>query len=356
MAARKSSSKPGVLIDVARVVSAGRDRPTGGSVLRFRDAQGRTMAIRLRPRQVKTLAVGVLGLAVALATASGQTSGGSAYDTSVETLAAKIESKPANRDLLRRIAQPLDAARRDPKRVSAAIREQIARLDVIPLRVPGLFYKSHPGTGADLRVIESWLGRPVPLVHTGEAATVEHNAEIVAREIRAHTEAGRRALVISASKGSAEVRTALEADGSLGPLVAIWIDLVGVLEGTALLGDDGPAAEETGQWLSAETARSLSRAVRLAAVATERFPAETRAVHVAAFPRSDEISDAARSAFTHLRPIGPNDGYVLLDSYLRAPGRVLIVRGVDHYLRHEELREQLLALMTLLLDEMEPSP
>ena len=52
MAAKKrpSGRSSGLLIDVANVVSVGRDRPTGGAVLRFRDEKGRMVAVRLRPR------------------------------------------------------------------------------------------------------------------------------------------------------------------------------------------------------------------------------------------------------------------------------------------------------------------
>ncbi len=50
--------KTGVLIDLARVVSVGRARPTGQVVLRFRDEKGRLVAVRLRPRQFRTRANG----------------------------------------------------------------------------------------------------------------------------------------------------------------------------------------------------------------------------------------------------------------------------------------------------------
>ena len=62
---RKPPAKSGVLIDVARVVSVGRNRE-GGAVLRFRDTRGRLVAVKLRPQQFRTLANAVLGLAEAL--------------------------------------------------------------------------------------------------------------------------------------------------------------------------------------------------------------------------------------------------------------------------------------------------
>ena len=45
----QSQRKSGILIDVARVVSVGRDRSTGQAVLRFRDEKGRLVAVWLRP-------------------------------------------------------------------------------------------------------------------------------------------------------------------------------------------------------------------------------------------------------------------------------------------------------------------
>ena len=68
MATRKKlpRRKAGLLIDVARVISVGRDRTTGQAVLRFRDEQDRIVALRLKPQQLQMLAHGVLGLAEAL--------------------------------------------------------------------------------------------------------------------------------------------------------------------------------------------------------------------------------------------------------------------------------------------------
>ena len=45
--------------------SVGRDRSTGQAILRFRDEKGRLVAVRLWPKQFRTLANGVLGLAKA---------------------------------------------------------------------------------------------------------------------------------------------------------------------------------------------------------------------------------------------------------------------------------------------------
>ena len=79
-------------------------------------------------------------------------------------------------------------------------------------------------------------------------------------------------------------------------------------------------------------------------------------MQLAAFPRVAEVSPRAREAFGLLRDRGPNDGYVMLDSYLRAPGRVLIVRGADHYLRTPDLGPRVSAILLVLLDELQAPP
>ena len=59
MATRKAKPQrePGVLIDVARFISAAsQDRATGRVVFRFRDEQGRIVALRMRRRQFQTFA------------------------------------------------------------------------------------------------------------------------------------------------------------------------------------------------------------------------------------------------------------------------------------------------------------
>ena len=56
----------GKTIDVDRIISVGRDRETGGAAIRLKDADGRTIALRLWKRQLRTLARGASGLVEAL--------------------------------------------------------------------------------------------------------------------------------------------------------------------------------------------------------------------------------------------------------------------------------------------------
>ncbi len=56
MATRKAKphQKPGLLFDVARVLSVGRERTTGQAVLRFRDERGRIVALAVGRRRCST--------------------------------------------------------------------------------------------------------------------------------------------------------------------------------------------------------------------------------------------------------------------------------------------------------------
>ena len=56
----------GRTIHVDRIISVGRDRETGGAVIRLKDEDGRTIALRLWKRQLRTLARGTSGLVEAL--------------------------------------------------------------------------------------------------------------------------------------------------------------------------------------------------------------------------------------------------------------------------------------------------
>ncbi len=49
------------------MVSVGRDREVeGGAVVRLRDERGAMLALRLRPGQVRTLAIGLVGIVAAI--------------------------------------------------------------------------------------------------------------------------------------------------------------------------------------------------------------------------------------------------------------------------------------------------
>jgi len=297
-----------------------------------------------RPRQLRPSS-GLVALSSLLLAATAWASD-AGYDAEVDALALELETRPGNTELHTRVVRRREELATDP---APGLRAQLNAHDLEPIRIPGLFYERYPETGADLGATERWLGGPVRRIDTDEIGTVEANAKVVASALRA---APRRVVAITASKGSADLRAALEGEPALGARVAIWLDLVGVLEGTPLL--DSPAGDTAAQELGLPepARRSLGSQRRRAAARPKHFPANTRTVHVAAFPLARDITHRARAAFLALQPLGPNDGYVLLDAYRRAPGNVFIVRGADHYLRLESIERTISALLSVLLEDL----
>jgi hypothetical protein len=284
---------------------------------------------------------------------AGAAEGDGAYDARVDALRARVEARPETAALARAVAARLPDVARDPESIAARVRERIARLALSVRRVPGLFYVSHPWTGADLARIEGWLGLAAPLVATDELGTVDENARIVGEALRAEHAAGRRLVVWSASKGSADLLAALAREPEGARAVVLWIDLVGLLDGTPLT-DPGASPEELASiGLPEATARSLSRAERAPALARTPWPPALRVVHVAGFPHAAAISPRARAGFERLRALGPNDGWLLLEGLARRRGPVLVVPGADHYLGAADLRARMLALLDVELEALE---
>jgi hypothetical protein len=273
-----------------------------------------------------------------------------AYDRDVRALEMRIEGVPSNAALAAEVDRRLSRVRRDAASVIGEISQKFDGLGLVPLRVPGLFYRSHAWTGADLAGVSALLQREIPLVETGEVDTVERGAACVRRAVLEATRTGGRVVLFSASKGGADVKAAFASDPSLASRVAAWIDLVGLLEGTPLTEPGVAEAERRALGLPEATAESISRGALFPQRAP--LPPEVIAVHLAGFPTVATISEAARPGFERLRAFGPNDGFLLLDGFLRAPGRVLVLPAADHYLRTPALGPTMVALLSIVLDEI----
>jgi hypothetical protein len=299
------------------------------------------------PRRARALCAGAL-LLLAFS-ASESLADDAAYDRAAQRLAERIEAIPRNRAL----RDAIDARRAT---LGPAARAELARgleaCEIVPLRVPGLFYASHPQSGADLSVVSEWLGEPVPMIATDEVGTRSENATTIARAIVEATPGATRAALLSASKGSADVATALASHPEIRERIAVWIDLVGAIDGTPLLDAEGPARSQSGSWLPAKTAESLAASGAGAALSPDDVGG-IFVVHVAAFPRVVDVTEPAQSAFQWLRSRGPNDGYLMLDDYLRRPGRTLVVRHVDHYMRSDAVPEHVVAALLVALEGLD---
>jgi hypothetical protein len=247
--------------------------------------------------------------------------------------------------------------------------EQAPRSPRMPIRDtvlaigPAALYKEFRRSGADgrrLREAAEGLGLPVDTIPLKPAGTLTENGAIILKWLRTHRD--RNIVLVSLSKGGADVKKALAMDSGFESFhrVSAWISVGGLMEGTPLA-----------QWLlSKERIPSALRAInRLAGVdltflrEVDRrsggpldfdltLPAHLRLVHVLGFPQQAHASNwLARAFHRRLAEYGPNDGFMLLGDCQRWPGLIYPLWGADHYFRtREDLRPLLERLLTMAVE------
>ena len=209
--------------------------------------------------------------------------------------------------------------------------------------VPGAFHKHHTHTGADgnriVRMLRKGGGR-VEVINVESFGRVRRNAEIVAEWLEGRRK--ERIVVVSLSKGSAEVKAAFRNHPELAENVLGWVSLSGIVNGTPLV-----------NWLEGQPWRLWGirfllwmRGLPFAAVHDLRHDPEgllakwgERAeelpvVHINAVPLYRHLRHPwAPKAYRRLKELGPNDGGgILLGELPQLPGIVYPVWGADHYL------------------------
>jgi len=229
--------------------------------------------------------------------------------------------------------------------------------------VPGGFHGEHRHTGADGAALLEELrkeGFPVEVIPTPSFGRVAEGAAAIRHWLQRN--GGDRTALVSLSKGSAEVKLALNAPDAAEVFrnVAAWIDLSGMLEGTPLI--DWLLRQRL-RWLAVRSlfwwrgyaAEALYDMRRQSGGLLDRplsLPAGMPAVHVVGFPLQRHLScPLAQRGHRRLAHLGPNDGGgILLADVLTRPGWIYPVWGADHYLRPQQhdLRPLIGRLLCLL--------
>jgi hypothetical protein len=240
----------------------------------------------------------------------------------------RLRGSPPHADWNRRLAERL----RDGTRELPALRATLAI-------VPGAFWREYPGTGVGGQVLEEparRLGMPVERIPVASQGRLADNARtILAWLSRSRAE---ELVLVSLSKGSADVHTALALPGAAEAFarVRVWIDLSGIACGTPMV-----------DWFRARPLRSLVLGaglrlkgidprflLDLAPAAPPALPAGLCVLRVAGFPLRHHCSSArSRRWWRRLAPLGPNDGVSCLGDLAALPATFLPFWGADHYLR-----------------------
>jgi hypothetical protein len=220
-----------------------------------------------------------------------------------------------------------------------AIREAARQLTV--LVVPGAFYEEYPQTGAGgeslIGELRS-LGIRVERIPTRSTGTLEQNTAIVRKALRECAKGA--CIVVSLSRGGAEIKCALRDDPeSLGG-VSLWVSVGGVLAGSPLIDwvRDRPVLD----WLNWLIFRSRGQNYRCFTELARgaggglgfdfRVPDHLEVIHVIGFPLGRHATTRyAKNWHARFAAHGPNDGILLHEDVLKYPGRILPLWGADHY-------------------------
>ena len=207
------------------------------------------------------------------------------------------------------------------------------------------FYREHKYTGADgTRIVElaRELGCQTERVPIKSFGSLSENARIILDWLEAQT--AKRVALVSLSKGSADVKTALGLPdaGEAFRCVTTWVSVSGIVQGTPLV---AWLQKRPLRWLGvrlllrfqghrATVMDDLRREDGAPLASWPQIPVHLRVVHVFGFPLRRHLSHPwAPRAYERLSSMGPNDGGGnLLGDVTRFPGIVFPVWGADHYL------------------------
>jgi hypothetical protein len=268
----------------------------------------------------------------------------------------RIRRAPQNRELIEAIEradEPIAA----PPRVRGRV-----------LIAPALFYRERPDIGGDgmaIQLAARAAGLEVEVLPVDSAGTAHENG-IRLRTLLAERCTDRTVLV-SLSKGAADVRVALESMPP-PPGLRAWVIVSGLLHGT-------PAIDHLmRRWWRRLGLRLLLARYRAPFELVHEFSARGPSplnrpafapdgllvINLFGCPLSDHLGTRfGRRRHRELAPHGPNDGLTLLRDAIVEPGLAYPLWGADHYFRTAEVPRVLSRLIAFLVDRqcflVEPS-
>jgi hypothetical protein len=221
--------------------------------------------------------------------------------------------------------------------------------------VPGAFYREHPRSGADGRVVRAQaehLGWPIELIPLASTGSVLENARTICDWLGKQRES--RVVLVSLSKGGSDVKLALRQAGAGDAFrrVVTWINLCGILSGTPMA--DWMLSRHVGAVLnrlyyrmlgiSLDFLRDLRRQPGGPLDFKLEIPAHLQMISVVGFPLRRHLTSAMSwRCHRRLAVLGPNDGVIVLVDACELPGLIYPVWGADHYLRSGEDMDRLMA-------------
>lgn len=228
--------------------------------------------------------------------------------------------------------------------------------------VPGIFYNDYPHTGADgavLKSVAASMSIPVVTIPIDGSEGFETAADMVNAGLLDVARSATSIILLSLSKGSAEVRLALtkaEAKQAFHRVTA-WISVSGLPLGTPSFENvlRNPLRRAFIRALCALKGWNLDilrELLRHRPGAAMPIPGHVMFVQVAAFPLAAHVNDRrSRRLRRQLSEFGPNDGFALLAELAALPGYMYPVWSADHYLRGiDDLPARIAGLISVVIE------
>lgn len=230
--------------------------------------------------------------------------------------------------------------------------------------VPGACYREFPQTGADGRRLQEDAHRhgwPVEMVPVASFGSLADNARMIRDWL--HGRPKKKIVLVSLSKGGADVRTALAQPDAAETFrnVAAWINLSGIVFGTELANwflqrRFWRMMVRFLCWRHGYAMSTLEELVRRPGGPLDGdvvLPPGLRAVHMIGFPMQRHLrSQRARRGHRRVAALGPGDGGgIMLGDVGRLPGWIYPVLGADHYLEPDwDIRPALRRILRVCLE------
>ncbi len=211
------------------------------------------------------------------------------------------------------------------------------------LVAPAAFWREYPQFGADgaaVRAVARALGMDAELIPTRSTGSVSENARIICEALEKEEDGS--VVLVSLSKGGADVRVALEEGEEGRRKVRAWINVCGLVHGTPLVDEvfAGPWWRRMAlraflaRWnADFELIRELRHAPGAPLSARATAPDGVYVVNVVACPLSIHVTGSIAKRHRQLAALGPNDGSTLLHDAIVDGGVIYPVWGADHYFR-----------------------
>jgi hypothetical protein len=212
------------------------------------------------------------------------------------------------------------------------------------LIVPGGCHEENSDSRECLRLVHqevTRLGFEAEIVPTASFGSLADNAQIIQSSLRSRLDLP--VVVVSLSKGTAEVKWALRDDPALFQQIAGWINVSGLLYGSEWISwllDRGISRLGARIWCwylgyPFSTLEELRRGAGTPLDFDLNLPEQITLMHIVGFPLAGHLSHPyTRRSFQRLSNRGPNDGMgIMLSDLQRAGGVVFPVWNADHFLR-----------------------